>query len=380
LFYEKGINLLKEKGILTFITSNKWMRAGYGEKLREFFSKNDPMILIDLGPGVFESATVDTNILIIKKYQNEKHNLHAVTIKSNKNQNVDINSILKNDGVILSKLSKDSWTISGNAEMKLKEKIERIGTPLKDWDIKISYGIRTGFNEAFIIDGKKKDELIAADPKSAEIIKPILRGRDIKRYKAEFADLWIIVVKKNFANEFMNKYHVLYNYVKNFENELKNRGQVKNGSHHWIEIDNSPTDAYLEEFEKEKIVWNRIASIKLFSLVKEPFLIQDSMHFITGSDLNFISSILNSTLYVWLMNLIIGKAVGGNAGNSDNVRKLPIPKISEEAQQPFIEKVNQILSAKERGEDTCDLEREIDAMVYQLYELTAEEIAIVEGK
>src|SRR5690554_4397447 len=87
--------------------------------------------------------------------------------------------------------SSDSWIVLSEIEQQIKAKIEAVGTPLKDWDINIYRGILTGYNEAFIIDGNKKDELIASDPKSAEIIRPILRGRDIKRYGYDFADLWL---------------------------------------------------------------------------------------------------------------------------------------------------------------------------------------------
>ncbi len=389
LFYERGITLLRQNGILAFITSNKWMRAGYGEKLRDFFLKYNPLILIDLGPGVFEKATVDTNILLISK-SNNSNNLRAVTIKDNLKSNINFYKILEQEGVILKNLNKDAWTISNDIEMRIKEKIERIGTPLKDWDINIYYGIKTGFNEAFIIDGKKKDELIAQDPKSAEIIKPILRGRDIKRYKAEFADLWLInshngIKEKNIPRiDIVNNYPAIYNHLKKYENKLIER---QDKGDHWTNLRNC---AYLEEFEKEKIVWNRIASEKVFSFVPENKLIQDSMHFIVGNNLKYLCGILNSKLIKWLMNLVIGKAVGGNAGNSDNVKGLFIPKFSQitlEEQQPFIDLVEIILDKKENAStgsapdaDTTAEEREIDMLVYKLYDLTDEEIKIIEEK
>ena len=165
------------------------MRANYGKSLREFFSRKNPLKLIDMGPGVFNTATVDTNILLVQNIralvakENNSHeftnkNLQALQLsKHNK-----LNKLSESDFSILNNLGEDSWIILSPEENSIKQKIERIGTPLKDWDINIYRGVLTGFNEAFIIDGKKKDELIAKDPKSAEIIKPILRGRDIKRY------------------------------------------------------------------------------------------------------------------------------------------------------------------------------------------------------
>ncbi|MGQ9845450.1 MAG: Eco57I restriction-modification methylase domain-containing protein, partial [Caldisericia bacterium] len=160
LFYEKGIQLLNENGHLCYITSNKWMRAGYGESLRKFFLQYNPKILIDLGPNVFENATVDTNILLIAKQKNQ-NKLLAVSVTEKKKETIDFSSIVKEKAVILNKLTKDAWFIGSNAEQQLKEKIESIGKPLKDWDVKIYYGIKTGLNEAFIITTEKRNEILA---------------------------------------------------------------------------------------------------------------------------------------------------------------------------------------------------------------------------
>jgi methylase of polypeptide subunit release factors len=190
LFYEKGMQLLKLNGILTYISSNKWMRAGYGKKLREFFIKYNPIKLIDLGPGVFESATVDTCILIIQKSPN-KNKLKALTLEKQDKNNID--EAFKEKSILLSNLTSEAWFIGNEAERKLKEKIEKIGKPLKDWDVKIYRGILTGLNEAFIITTEKRNEILAnckdeEERKRTEaIIKPILRGRDIKRYYYEWA-------------------------------------------------------------------------------------------------------------------------------------------------------------------------------------------------
>jgi len=236
LFYEKGINLLCDGGHLAFITSNKWMRAGYGEKLRQFFNSYNPKILIDLGPGVFENATVDTNILIIQKAKNQ-HQLHAVTITEKKKDNIDFSTLLEQNGVILQNLTGDAWFIGSDAEQRLKEKIERIGKPLKEWDVNIYYGIKTGLNEAFIIDDAMRNEILENCKDEDErrrteaIIKPILRGRDIKRYYYEWAGLWVIFIPSGWTNENRNKenaeyfitkqFPALMNHLKRFETKAK---------------------------------------------------------------------------------------------------------------------------------------------------------------
>ena len=191
LFYELAFNLLKQNGILTFITSNKWMRAAYGESLRKYFiEKTSPILLLDFGGiQVFDSATVDTNILISSK---SKYEIPTNACMLNKDFSSDSFEKFINNNSTPIFFKSESWVVLSPVEIRLKEKIEKIGTPLKDWDIKIYRGVLTGYNEAFIIDGKKKEELIKEDPKSVEIIRPILRGRDIKKYNYDFADLWIL--------------------------------------------------------------------------------------------------------------------------------------------------------------------------------------------
>ena len=200
LFYEKGWQLLRQQGHLCFITSNKWMRAGYGEKTRGFFAKHtNPKYLIDFaGVKIFDNATVDTNILIFGKGQNEHQTRCAVTDKLNKDSLKILSDFVQQQSVECRFDSSDSWVILSPIEQSIKRKIESVGTPLKDWDIQINYGIKTGFNDAFIISTEKRNEILdncSSDEertKTAELIRPILRGRDIKRYGYDWANLWLI--------------------------------------------------------------------------------------------------------------------------------------------------------------------------------------------
>ena len=192
IFYEVGYKLLIENGHLCLITSNKWMRAAYGEKTRNYFAnKTNPKILIDFaGQRVFETATVDVNIILIQKCKNQ-HRTKSCIIKEECKNNMT-NYIRRHGSSISFPTNGQSWVILSDIENRIKEKIEKIGKPLKDWEINIYRGILTGCNEAFIIDKQKRDELIKKDCKSAELIRPILRGRDIKRYGYEFAEQYII--------------------------------------------------------------------------------------------------------------------------------------------------------------------------------------------
>ena len=195
-FYYRGLELTeKGSGLLCYITSNKWLRAGYGEKLRGYFADKKPLQLIDFGGfKVFESATVDTNILHIQNAQ-PRNNFYASHFKNDYQKNDDIAEYFNNNKVLFENPSTDPWFIGSPAEVALKKKIEEVGKPLIVWDVKIYRGIITGYNEAFIIDQKKRDELVAKDPKSEEIIKQVLRGRDIERYGYDLNGLYVILAK-----------------------------------------------------------------------------------------------------------------------------------------------------------------------------------------
>ena len=224
---------------------------------------------------------------------------------------------IKQNGAVKRFDSGDSWTILSPIEENIKKKIEAMGKPLKDWDIQINYGIKTGFNEAFIINHAKRDELIAADPKSAEIIRPILRGRDIKRYGYTFADLWVILAKFGSHEYLENKYPAIFKHLKKYENELKQRGQCQYtssrrvntgksypGQHHWLELDNNPSDKYLDDFSKQKIMWaetmrihkSNITDFPRFSYTDEPFFTDKTCFIATGNYLLFILAFLNSSV------------------------------------------------------------------------------------
>ncbi|MFN4233239.1 MAG: Eco57I restriction-modification methylase domain-containing protein [Bacteroidia bacterium] len=381
LFYEKGMQLLKNKGVLTYITSNKWMRAGYGKSTRAFFCKHNPLKLIDLGSGIFESATVDTNILTLQKTAQQPNTYSLQALDLSKEKHISSFDNYADKWITLTQLSADSWTIANEIEQCIKAKIERIGKPLKEWDIQINYGIKTGYNEAFIIDGKKKNELIAQDPKSAEIIKPILRGRDIKRYKAEFADLWLInthngVKEKNIPRIDVEKnYPAIYAHLKQFEPQLKKR---QDKGDHWTNLRNC---AYIEEFEKEKIIYPNMTLFLPFIYDNKGFYTNQKCFIITSKSVNlkFLTGMFNSKVsHRWIRENCPELQGGTRELSKIFFENLPIPQITQNQQRPFIALVEQILALKEQGKDTTALEQQIDHLVYKLYELTYEEVLVID--
>lgn len=385
LFYEKGVNILKPDGIICYITSNKWMRAAYGKSLRGFFSERNPLMLLDMGPNVFETATVDTSILLLQRTEPAPEGMQAMTVKK-----LDMLDGLDNsDFVRLNSPDRESWVILNPMEQRIKEKIEKAGIPLKFWDVNIYRGVLTGYNKAFIIDGKTKNALIATDPKSAEVIKPILRGRDIKRYKAVFADLWLIATFPALKID-IDDYPAIKAYLEQFLPKIKQTGEIfidENGNEQktrkktgnkWFETQDSID--YWKEFEKEKVVYNDISQQLAFSLCETGTYFNNTVYFITGSIFNkYFVAVLNSKLMDWYYKKI-SVQLGKKAVRlfSIYVEKIPIPKLSESEQQPFVDLVDRIMEQKAAGRDTTDLERQIDLMVYELYGLTPEDIRVIE--
>ncbi len=377
LFYEQGMNLLKHMGMLCYITSNKWMRAAYGKSLRRFFAEKNPRVLIDMGPGVFKAATVDTNILLVENSKPTAHSLQAHTLL-NKDK---LKTLSACDFSLMQSLDSDSWIILKPEEESIKEKIEKAGKPLKEWDVKIYFGIKTGYNEAFIIDGNTKDELIRQDPKSAEIIKPILRGRDIQRYKAEFADLWLI----NTHNGYVKSDGVRIPAV-----DVSKYSAIK--AHldtHWDKIEprcdqgytpyNLRHCAYLEEFEKEKIIWKRIGSVIRFSYSSGVEFCLDSTVIMTGEKMKYLCVLLNSKLFI--RELLKNSPKTGTGDVIISVQALEPLKLaiaSEDAEKKFISLFDQIDRKLSNNQSIHEEEKQADLLVYKLYGLSYSEVLVVD--
>jgi hypothetical protein len=362
-FYEASFNLLKTSGILAFITSNKWMRTAYGEKLRNFLLTETSLLqLIDFkGKQVFD-ATVDTNILLFAKEP------------AGEAQRLRVGSDLPSVETSLmpmpqSSLNKKGFNLGGAEVQALKAKIEARGVPLKEWEVKINSGIKAGFSEAFIIDTATKERLCEQDPRSAEILKPILRGRDIKRYVYRWAGLWLINSHNNPPVK-IDDYPAIKKHLDKYYLKLEKR--LDKG----VTPYNLRNCAYLQEFEREKVVWADLSrSGNSFVFDDKRLYLQNTGYIMTGVSLKYLTAVLNSKLILYYFDLINQKLdETGWRWINQYVERLPIPQISKTEQQPFVTLVEKILAAKARGEETGEWERRIDALVFDLYNLTEEEM------
>ena len=387
LFYEKGIDLLKKKGHLCYITSNKWMRAGYGETSRKYFAEqSQPKILIDLaGEKIFENATVDVNILLLQK---GSYTQSTCALRGGLDCLENRSDLLerKNEAVNIIFPHNSSWVILSPMEQRIKEKIEKVGVPLKDWDIQINYGIKTGCNEAFIIDKAKKDELIALSPNSVDIIRPILRGKDIKKYGYNFAELYLLFIPWHFPIHrdtnitgaskeaelaFQQKYPAIYNHLLQYKEQLSNRNRAETGiRYEWYALQRFGSN-YMDDFNKQKVVWKRVGSILRFAFDDKKMAVLDSTCFAAGKYAKYLTGILNSHMGKYMLQGAPTTGTGDLLISVQAIEPLKIPIPNNVIKKVIEDKVDRALQYNM----TCD----IDSDVYAMYALSNEEINFIES-
>jgi hypothetical protein len=378
-FYERAIKLLKNEGTLVFISSNKFMRAKYGRKLREYLKSSTQLCrIVNFGSKHMFEAITNTAIILLRKGVSRNN----VFLFSN-----DIRAKPKEYSQEL--LEADAWTLADTVTIGLKNKITKIGVPISKWAVKISYGIKTGYNDAFVLTEDEKNALLKNNKKSSEVIKPLLRGRDIKRYATKFANKWIIISKYRGHQDLIKNYPQVTEYLSKFEKKLKKRGQVKNGQHHWLELDNNPTEDYLNLFEQNKIIWIELTDLNKFTYSNNGEFILAGAFMMTGKNLKYLLSFLNSKLCLFYFDLICNSSgMDTKQWKKFVIDRLPVKKLRKKEQKPFIVLVDKILSITKSSDYLNNpkkqarvkkLEAEIDKLVYKIYGLTSEEIRIVEG-
>lgn len=394
-FFALSYHLLKDKGFNAFITSNKYARAKYGAKLRELLLKKTTIVsYMELNAlKVFESAAVDTSIMSFIKQEPPKDSRfkYYEPTPDDKNNLKSARSLTMKQNA----LSTESFIFANATLLDLRDKMESVGIPLKDWNIQINYGIKTGANEAFIITTEKREEILNACKTQEErkrtetLIKPILRGKDIKRYSYEWADLWVINTHNGYTSNLkskippidIEKYPALKSHLDSHWDTIATRSDQGDTPYHLRNC------AYLEDFEQEKIVWASVGFVEYCMI--PGLLILDTNYFFEvskfGNTKNYLLGLLNSKLLTfWLKakNTPLGD-MGAYRNYKYNIMELPMVKITAKNKKiadKITVLVDKILKSKEKDPkaNIQKLEKEIDALVYQLYNLTDEEIKIIE--
>jgi adenine-specific DNA-methyltransferase len=400
LFYEKGLEILTSKGVLSFITSNKWLRANYGQSLRQFLCSNTHCHqLIDFNYfQVFPEASVDTNILTFTRGSTE--GIKNATYVQQGLELENITEYVEQNKIAISGLSSNYWSITPEEEKSINDKLKSDGKELKDWNININYGIKTGFNDAFIINNKTRSELISKDPKSAELIFPYLRGRDIRKYGIHHDDLYLITTLpslkinindyqgiKEYLEQFLPKLNQTGETFINSEGEIEKTRKKTNGK--WFEIQDSI--AYWEDFKKEKLVYaetmrihkNDLSNFPRFGFDNDSFYCDKTTFIATGEHIKYLLGLLNSKLGRYLIKEYVTKLdTGGYMMQKVLLETIPIKVPSPEEQANIETLVHLVIDSKKENlqADTNDLEAQIDQLVYQLYNFTEEEIEIIENE
>nr|WP_303047221.1 TaqI-like C-terminal specificity domain-containing protein [Leptospira alexanderi] len=395
-FIEKGLSLLKKDGFYSIIVANKWMRANYGEALRKFLKSKRIFEIIDFGDlPVFKSAT--TYPCIIKLNNDKPQNIKVVQVK-------DLNfgslqELVKKEAykVDWKSLDDKGWSLSNQKESALLGKIKKAGIPLGKYvEGKIYYGIKTGLNEAFVIDEETKNRLIKEDPKSKEIIKPFLEGKDIKRYAKLTNRKWLILFSKGFTNQkkaenkgykIESEYPAIFNYLKQFQKKAEARSDQGD---YWWEL--RACDYYIE-FEKEKIIFPDISTRGNFTIDFNKSYLVNTSYIIPVKD-NYLVALLNSKISTWVYSKSTSTIRGGYLRwIYQYVEQIPIPNSSDpKIKEKIISLVEEMLSSQQNlqlatsdsdkkiFQQKCDLlDKQIDKLIYELYRLTEEDITIIEN-
>jgi len=363
LFFEKSLHILNENAVMSLIVSNSWLKTKYGKALKNVFinSGASAQIINFEDTQIFEEATVETCIVTLDRNNDTEEKI--VNIKKFDAKNATPSTLI--DAI-------ENNMQSSNEESKLMQKIENKGKLLKNWDVDIFRGILTGLNKAFIIDTETKNELITEDPKSKELLKELIRGRDVQKYAISWAGKWLINSHNNPPIN-IDRYTAIKQYLDTFYPQLEKRYDKGKTPY------NLRNCAYMDEFEKPKIVWGEISDKPKFAYDESGMYVEATSFMMTGEHLKYLLSILNSNLSQWYFERIsTTTGMGTNRWKKFKLELLPIAEC--DVHQAFITLADQIITLKKQNQDTSKLEAQIDQMVYELYGLSEEEVALVEGR
>ena len=386
-FYERGAQLLKNSGHLCYITSNNWMRTNYGSKLRNFLSTDiDPISLLDFGMGLnFNAAAALTNILLFSNQKNRKKTRCCYAADARAAM-VDPTAYFEENAVQMPELDENAWVVITPERYKIKQAVEAQGVPLAKWNLSINRGIITGLNDAFFLTQEQRDNLIAVEPQAADLIVPLLRGRHVGRFEVNYDDLYLLVIKFGAYKTLEEEYPAIYAHLRHFEGKLKKRGQCRYsrakktgsnqnypGQHHWLELDNNPTDDFINSFFESKIIYpNMTKYLPFYYDGQDHFFINDKAFIITSEEesLLYLTAVLNSSLFRCCFRDNFPELLG----NTYEIRKVFIEKIPIRKPTRFevglFEKLVpmvQLAKLQKLDAPAVFLEELIDACVLELY-------------
>ncbi len=366
-FYELGINLLKPGGLLSFIVTNKWMKARYGEPLRRFFAEHAWVeSVVDFGHAkqIFEDADVFPSILVARKPTKapkpKKARLCAIPREQLRID--DLSRQIESEGVELplAQLGADSWQLEPAGVAKLMAKIRDKGVPLSEYSgVKPLSGIKTGLNDAFLVDSTVKDALVRADPACASVLRPFLRGQDFSRWFADWAGLWMIVMKSSENHDwpwtnagdaaeevFAEVYPSLYAHAVSYRDALEGR---QDQGRYWWELRSC---AYWQEFDRPKIMYPEITWRADWGVDRSGMLCNNTAYLLPSDD-PWILAVTNSPVMWWYS----WRAASHGKDEAlrfikDYVQSFPIPQPTDSRRTKVAPLVEALIHAVERSHAT----------------------------
>ncbi|NBB80278.1 MAG: hypothetical protein GVY36_12690 [Verrucomicrobia bacterium] len=394
-FYERSVKMLNPQGVLTYITSNKYYRSGYGEKLRSFLAKELTLHeMLDFGDAPVFDAIAYASILIGTKEPPAKtHSLKAWTWQRGEKIG-QVATVMSEKAFPMDQanLTPDGWRLERPEVFALLKKLKSKGTPLGEYvDGRFYYGIKTGLNEAFVVDRATRDRLIAEDPKSNEVLKPYLRGKDLKRWKTQSDDLWLLYIPWHFPdhldgskkgvsttaeNKFKKKFPAIYEHLNGFKQQLCARNKAETGiRYEWYALQRWGAD-YWKEWESPKIILGRFMNKPLYAYDDKNFYHNNALSFIAGASRTLVA-ILNCNVSWWFLSTICTDLQNGYIqAHNANQEPIPIPAASKKDKEK-LEKLAKKAGQSE-GPALAAIEDEINQIVYRLFDLTDEEIQLIE--
>ena len=379
LFYERGVNLLSQAGNLCFITSDKWMVTKHGTCIRDYFlTKVRPVLLIDFcGKKIFESATVETNILLVERGKLSDTVIPCCRFSSEITTSIEeyVRTSVYDCRFELGA----KWFVTDFQTAKLRKHLKDVGEPLKKWGVKIYRGVLTGLNDAYIIDENSKNEILNKEPESQKVIKPILCGKDVGRYLST-PKKWLLAIHNGIKGAHalprvkIEDYPEIKSYMDHWRTGLINRCDQGDTPYNLRDC------AYWNEFKCDKILWKRIGSILRFTYCEGEVYGLDSTCVMVGEHLKYILAVLNSKVGNYILQESPRTGTGDLLISVQALEPVCLPRPSKDVETRIDERIDKILKekAKDLRADTSKLEREIDDIVFDLYGLTKEEREIVE--
>ena len=383
LFYERGSQLLKKGGALCYITSNKWMRAGYGEKLRKYLaSQVNTHSILDFGMAQnFGEATTYTCIVQLANEANQSKTMSCYA-KDDRAAMANPAGYFQRHAILQKGLNEKPWVVVSKERQRIKSLVEQQGTPLSEWDIQINYGIKTGFNEAFYISSERRNQLIAQDAACEQLIKPLLRGRNIERYGANWDQTWMIATFPALNLDEKDVPRPIIKHLESYLPKLNQSGEKflyadgreektrKKTEHKWFETQDSI--GYYEQFAQPKIIYQEIAVTLPFYFDRDDNMFMDTTCFMISSPtcaLAYLTATLNSSLF----RCCFKDNFPEYSGNAYRVKKIfvdkiPIREATSSETKTFDPLVSLIQCSKRTAHSAAQfLEHLIDACVMESY-------------